>query len=669
MMDTFKPDRRELYKALLPALFADPTLIRPLLFAGNTHLYAATLPYAYADLEVEVFIPGSGGAREQLANTSPFVRLDGNDCCKGHRMKRKLLNVLSYPEHAKLVRRIHFRHPCYLHLHTAQTSSPEMDSRDAWEFATTLLGLCSQVEELHWETGIGIGGDLWKAISILDRLDGLHITSPPYHPGQEVMHASAFPRITPGLQDLEGGAGRAVGQGGLGLGKAWETLKSLTIMGLSQTGARSLATHFHLLKDDPAMRLRRLVIHTHFMDQPLLASIADVGRGLRHLELGTTGTKLSTDGIRLVMEECTMLLNFKLNDVEGRLDKNTWRMIEAYPDTLETFEIDISDSGTGTKHSWALQHLASVHHLPICQLKRLAIRRVVHPLGLLPFPPHGVLVPQPPSTHVLTPFPADLLGALLTHGQQLEHLCVDWWQMTGDELELLLGACRKLTKLEVALRSSPHDIINMTTAFANVPDLVELDVAMSPFLSTAAPLTRSRTKAKRDSDEAHAGLPPFLAERIDDRDPTLPDTREMRKFIRRSPNLRVFRWTGREGKGEWRFPLPTKKTTLSPVEFVHSAILTKDIWEASLRDPPTFDTKELDPSSVALEPPATPLSAIDYPELSRARNGDKAKDASEKGRRNKDEKKEKAAVALSPKPPSTAKVVVDGWTTVVRKGK
>lgn len=103
-------------------------------------------------------------------------------------------------------------------------------------------------------------GNKVQVISTLDSLQRLSLVSPPVHPSQTVDQIGP-PRITPlpqlllppGLDHLRSQAAsrndigeevddklKAVGQGGWGLGRAWENLEVLELANLSQAGVSSL---------------------------------------------------------------------------------------------------------------------------------------------------------------------------------------------------------------------------------------------------------------------------------------------------------------------------------------------------------------------------------------------------------------------------------------------
>ena len=56
------------------------------------------------------------------------------------------------------------------------------------------------------------------------------------------------------------------------------------------------------------------------MDQALLSSIGRIGaiRNLRHLSLGTSGTKLTAECLKEVIGACRGLDKLRLMDVEGK---------------------------------------------------------------------------------------------------------------------------------------------------------------------------------------------------------------------------------------------------------------------------------------------------------------------------------------------------------------
>lgn len=254
------------------------------------------------------------------------------------------------------------------------------------------------------------------------------------------------------------------------------------------------------------------------------------------------------------------------------------------------------------------------------QLTRFHVRRVVHPVATLPWPPANVVQPVPLPTHSLGQIPAAVLSLLTEDGSLLEDLCIDWWEISQSELEAILTSCPRLRSLQIAASTSILEILGMTTAFGSVPNLEELSVTTDPIHANTAPKAKS-AKLKKDTSD----LPPFLAQRMAETDPTLVEVRELRRFARRLPNFRVLRWTGRQGKGEWRFSA-AKRSTLTPIDFNHSVYLTLQVWEDCQRaEPPVYtfeEDEEVTNTGLSLELPSSPArSASDLPPLSRTTTG------------------------------------------------
>lgn len=100
-----------------------------------------------------------------------------------------------------------------------------------------------------------------------------------------------------------------------------------------------------------------------------------------------------------------------------------------------------------------------------------------------------------------------------------------------------------------------------------------------PYMTSSSPDSRTlvpATNARTTPGGVSLDLPAFLAERIAEYDPSLPDIRDIRKFARPLPRFRSLVWTGRGGKGEWHF---LEKATTVNVESTHSAVISQTVWE------------------------------------------------------------------------------------------
>lgn len=148
-------------------------------------------------------------------------------------------------------------------------------------------------------------------------------------------------------------------------------------------------------------------------------------------------------------------------------------------------------------------------------------------------------------------------------------------------------------------------ITMMQTTFAGSADMTTMNITSAPkYNLEVAP-------AKSKPEYTVPDMPPYLASKLQDPDPSIPDTKDVRKFARRMPKLRSLQWTGRGGKGEWTFE---KKTTLVSVFFKHSAVFTQRIWEICQLDPPFFEYKEPESTKpTLLQMPPPPASVLSSP--------------------------------------------------------
>ncbi|RSH92769.1 hypothetical protein EHS25_008215 [Saitozyma podzolica] len=125
----------------------------------------------------------------------------------------------------------------------------------------------------------------------------------------------------------------------------------------------------------------------------------------------------------------------------------------------------------------------------------------------------------------------------------------------------------------------------MNTAFSASTSLERLVVTSRPEYNPAASSAKCKSPAYHLHSEDLDALPSALARRMAEPDGTIPDPRELRKFVRRLPALHAVEWIGRGGKGVWQFD---KQGTKVNVRFTHSAVRTASVWEEAQRTPPTL---------------------------------------------------------------------------------
>jgi len=117
------------------------------------------------------------------------------------------------------------------------------------------------------------------------------------------------------------------------------------------------------------------------------------------------------------------------------------------------------------KQSWALQHLSTIHYVPLGQLQCFAVRRIVHPVALLPFPPVDVAIPPVQTGLKAEPISLELLESLVAGGNILHELCLDWWEIDTVALEALLRTTGDLRKLQVAVRAPMAHLVSVSDSW------------------------------------------------------------------------------------------------------------------------------------------------------------------------------------------------------------
>nr|XP_031860925.1 uncharacterized protein CI109_003652 [Kwoniella shandongensis]KAA5527997.1 hypothetical protein CI109_003652 [Kwoniella shandongensis] len=312
-------DRQTLFRVIFPIIDdLEPNTLPALLFCGNRLLCQEALAVIYRS--IDVVLPAS--------STIPNIRAS-----------KKINAILRYPRLALHVRVLTISHHEDASISPTEPIVPvEVDVARActWETVARLIRTCSEVEELEWISGLGIGAPMWEAIAFSKHLRRLELSCPPLHPAHDVSDPPTYPRINPELyllsplgQALDGKSarGKVVGNGNVGLGIGWEGLEVLKLSLLSSTGAKNLATHLILLASHPSA-LRTLRLETHFLDSYFSSSISRLGAlgVLRHLELSTTGTRFNEDCLKEIIEACAGLASLIIDDVEEELCLDWWEI-------------------------------------------------------------------------------------------------------------------------------------------------------------------------------------------------------------------------------------------------------------------------------------------------------------------------------------------------------
>ncbi|KAK8866048.1 hypothetical protein IAR55_001199 [Kwoniella newhampshirensis] len=555
---TIRVDRATLFRGILPTLYQiEPDLFPALIFCGNRQLHEEALAVTFESLQIECSV--------SVAEGQVYLSKRANAILQCSRL-------------GQLVRVLRFVHPVLSS--SGQTNSMSTDGHELfegiWTAVATVIKLCPDIRELEYALGIGIGEPMWQAIACLKELRRLTLTYPSLHPACDARHLQDFPRISPSLQQLQlpdqtansdHSLGKVVGEGGLGFGVGWESLETLQLSLLSSTGAKNIATYLYLLTCLP-IKFSTLKIETHFLDLQFSSSIGRLGTlgVLRHVDLSTTGTKFNDNCLKAIIENCAGLESLRLNDVEGRLDKDAWAAIEEWPPTFRSLEVIICEYSD--HHSWVTKHLESIHMVPIEQLQRFVVRRKIHPTALLPFPPKELHVPLPVANLEPRSPPDALVEAMSQRPEALEELCLDWWQISGRDLDSILQAAKSLQILEIAITASMDQI------------------------PSASSLKTKSCIVTQDLET----LPNELRDHLLQDEFATPDIKELRKFARRLPHLHHIDWTGRGGKGRWTFTRKSPSSSAINVTFMHAAVLTKTIWEQCQQPSPEYAFDEARPS-------------------------------------------------------------------------
>ncbi|WVF70312.1 hypothetical protein IAT40_005101 [Kwoniella sp. CBS 6097] len=580
-------NRRNLFELLIPNILStDATLLNQLLSVPNKVLRDTLLSYSFNELLVEV--------PTDISSSSLAIA-------------KKVDAILRFPSIAKHVVTLRFSHPA-AYTHQSVRSVPydlerEHEAEDErlalWAFAAKLVSSCTRLVGLDWMLGFGVGRPLWDSIGSASHLRHLKIGHPGVHPRRDPLEAPNFPRISPKqppaspwtMMDhavsTKSPDGSSVVDGRWGLGPGWEHLETLQLGPLNETGVKTVSAY---LQGPHSINIHTVGLESHLLDALLCQSIGKLGsKGvLTHVELSSSGTRLTADLLKGVIEGCISLESLKLNDVEGHLSKNTWSLIEDWPSRFSSLEIVIKDY---TKHkSWALDHLTSIHDVPFHQLRHFAVRRSVHPVNLLLYPPSGAINVPTTGGMELKPLSETLIETILEKGSQLESLCLDWWEVTGQALLAVLSAHSGLDTVQVAVSAAIASIVSNMPKSLGISELKRLIVSTDPTVYPAAQTTAKNRISYVDPTDSD--LPQALLDKIVEPDPNLPDIKDLRKLAGRLPHLSQLVWTGPGGRGSWTFTRKPKSSLIG-VSFVHSAVITRDIWDECQQAAPNYDYSEI----------------------------------------------------------------------------
>nr|GAT57683.1 predicted protein [Mycena chlorophos] len=426
-----------------------------------------------------------------------------------------------------------------------------------------LLEVCSGLEELLWESVVFPPDGICESISAYNpRLTRISLSHPPLSPRNNLKwDALSLPLL------------------------ATVPLTSMRISRLSQHGARA----FCQLLDSfgAASQLQSLAIDFVWLDDSLCEKIVVAGRKLRELTLSTNGTKLSERGVCAILEGCELLEEIVLDEVQGRLSKSLWTKPVSFPPALKTIRVVISESGP--HHSWARDHLESIHAvLSLPSLSTLDITR----REPLPTIHCDVPIYDGPidDTAALKPVSAAFMDQV-KEKSELTTLRCDFWSFTPAELKQILECFPKLEHLLLCIDGPFAKLVTLTS---NLSNLRELCVSIlpehatgkppTPLVPTTNPQTSLPTPSESPVLKSKAALPqlPDL-DQLQTQDPSMPLLRDVKRFMRKCPRLELLAWCGKNGRGSWVMTRPFSKSTSAAVEYQPPRI-EDEVWEAVKRE-------------------------------------------------------------------------------------
>lgn len=247
-------------------------------------------------------------------------------------------------------------------------------------------------------------------------------------------------------------------------------LKTLAISHISAEGIRRIT---NLLP--AAERLTSLTIDSQFADDQLLRAMGEM-KSLSSLVLRCSGTKVTDKGIISILENSMTLESLELNELEGRLSKNLWYNINVLPDTLQHFKMSYSEEGP--HHSWVTDHLDGIFQmfsLSQTPLKTFSITTILPECFYVQVPKTETSAQNLNATTfqlkrsyqnacddkiAARKLPEDALKKILMHGEELEVLELDMYELCTEDVRKLMDRCKQLRQLRILLDSPLSKLVS-----------------------------------------------------------------------------------------------------------------------------------------------------------------------------------------------------------------
>ncbi|KAJ3749130.1 hypothetical protein DFH05DRAFT_1475596 [Lentinula detonsa] len=551
---------------LLPELLLDK-LVRTIL---------STCPSLRLD-----FLSSFGSRIHSSAARVLFTCLEVEDDCRLFNCAARFQRSCVYPllsnqsRYSHIVRSLIITNP----IHIANQDQNSLDIQASVPLSadeiSCLLRCCCNLEDFRWESSLRPPDSICELLSTLNlRLRRFH-----FNPCQ----LKSFSRRTvlvkwdaPSLALL-----------------STLPITTLSLSGLSQAGTRAFARMLSDTREDSF--LENLDIDLIWLDETICEAITEAGKKIRRLRISTNGTKFNDKGLISIMEACESMEELTLADVQGRISRLMWTKPATFPPALRCLRIHISE--TGPNHSWAVDHLDSLHAFPLEQLSEICISRRPG----LPTIHNRTVIHEDRVDSVVTlkPLPATILERL-RGCKRLTKLDCDFWSISISDLKVLLESCPKLENLKICLDAPFAKLLGLASTFATLSRLHTISVsinyehapgtppptalpniAMSLSPGSEAPiLNRKSTLPQMDQMQTQTCL------EKDTGDTSFPLLREVKRFVRKCPKLELLEWYGKIGRGSWivKRPIHNSKNSFNvSVNYIPPSI-SVETWEAIMRE-------------------------------------------------------------------------------------
>ncbi|KAJ7594696.1 hypothetical protein C8J56DRAFT_1023241 [Mycena floridula] len=346
-------------------------------------------------------------------------------------------------------------------------------------------------------------------------------------------------------------------------------ITTLHLSRLSQSGARALTTFLTTLGEYST--IESLGVNFVWLDDQLCEAITTAGRKLRSLTIGTSGTRLTDKGVVALLEGCDSLEELVFDDVQGRLTRTLWTKPSRFPSGLKQLCILFPETGN---HSWAADHLDSIHNMPLDSLSEFSIVRC-----------DTALVDGESPTYLaadLKPIPSEFV-ARLGEAQDLTKFECDFWSWTIADVKSILDNCTKLESVRLCLGVPFAKLLSSTFS----TNLRILKLSISPENAPGQPPVPVPPQAALPVGDSLVPRSKASTLPLDLGDPSMPLLRDVKRFVRKCPRLDLLEWYGKTGRGSWIVTRPasvTSKVSINvSIEYVPPTI-SPEIWSAMEED-------------------------------------------------------------------------------------